>query len=62
MLHQGPMLAAVGGLFAGYISAIGTGRYIVLVGALAALFAGYALSIGFLRTMSQSTKRELLWG
>ncbi|WP_283403839.1 hypothetical protein [Halorubrum sp. DM2] len=61
VLHQGPILAALGGVVAGYITAIGTGRYVALAGALAALFVGYALSIGVLRTMSQSTERELLW-
>lgn len=60
-LHQGPMLAALGGVAAGYITALGTGRYLGLAGALVALFGGYALSIGYLRTMSQSTERELLW-
>ena len=61
VLHAGPMLAALGGMAAGYITAIGTGRYLALAGALVALFGGYALSIGYLRTMSRSTERELLW-
>jgi len=61
VLHQGPILAALGGVVAGYITAIGTGRYIALVGALAAFFGGYALTLGHLRTMSRSTERELLW-
>ena len=61
VLHAGPMLAALGGVAAGYITAIGTGRYLALAGALVALFAGYALSIAYLRTMSQSTDSELLW-
>ena len=55
------MLAALGGVTAGYITAIGTGRYLALAGALAAFFGGYALSLGYLRTMSQSTEHELLW-
>jgi len=61
VLQQGPMLAALGGVAAGYIAAIGAGRYIALVGALAAFFVGYAVSVGHLRTMSRSTDRELLW-
>ena len=61
MLHQGPMLSGLGGVAAGYIAAVGAGRYIALVGALAAFFAGYAVSVGHLRTMSQSTDSELLW-
>lgn len=61
VLHQGPMLAALGGVAAGYITAIGAGRYLALVAALVALFGGYALSLGYLRRMSRSTERELLW-
>ena len=62
MLHQGPIFAALGGVIAGYITAIGTGRFLALVGALVALFGGYALSIGYLRTMSRATESGLLWG
>ena len=61
VLHAGPMLAALGGVAAGYITAIGTGRYLALAGALVVLFAGYALSVAYLRTMSRSTESELLW-
>ncbi|OYR72614.1 hypothetical protein [Halorubrum ezzemoulense] len=61
VLHAGPMLAALGGVAAGYITAIGTGRHLALAGALVAFFGGYVLSIGYLRTMSRSTERELLW-
>ena len=62
VLHAGPMLAALGVVVAGYITAIGAGRYLALAGALVAFFGGYVLSIGYLRTMSRSTEREFLWG
>ncbi|OYR55220.1 hypothetical protein [Halorubrum halodurans] len=61
VLHHAPMLAALGGLVAGYIAAIGAGRYLAFAGTLAAFFGGYALCVAYLRTMSRSTERDLLW-
>ncbi|TKX85103.1 hypothetical protein EXE43_15350 [Halorubrum sp. SS5] len=61
VLHAGPILAALGGAAAGYITAIAAGRYLALAGALVAFFGGYTLSLCYLRTMPRSTERELLW-